>query len=373
MNMRKVIISLVAVILILALAIMAFSSLSNQKKSTISDSQITEELVLVNTQNFETSTTQSKVKVDGRVRAYEQIDIAAEVNGRLQAITKKWKDGMYFKEGELLFEVESEDERYSLFAQRSSLLNAITQIMPDLKFDYPEAFQKWKNYLDNFNVERTTPRLPNIGSDQEKYYVAGKNIYNLYYSIKSAEQRLQDYQVYAPFSGVFLNVNAYPGSVVSPGSPLGRLMNTSRFELSTPISSKDYKLIKRGQKVELLSDDLGLTYNGTISRISTQIDQITQSIPLYISVSGRELRDGMYLRGELTGAELESVSALPIGAIADESSVYILQDSTIRSKPIEIILRSDDQVYVRGILPSDDVIIEGLNGLSPGQRAIKGN
>ena len=81
----------------------------------------------------------------------------------------------------------------------------------------------------------------------------------------------------------------------------------------------------------------------------------------------------MYLRGELTGADLESVSALPIGAIADESSVYILQDSTIRSKPIEIVLRSDDQVYVRGILPSDDVIIEGLNGLSPGQRAIKGN
>ena len=373
MNTRKIIISAVVTILILALARMAFTSLSSNKTSTISDERIAEELTLVKTSKFETSDAVSKIKIDGRVRAYEQIDIASEVSGRLQNTEKKWRDGMFFKEGELLFEVDSEDERFNLFAQRSSLLNAITLIMPDLKFDYPEAFQKWKNYLDAFNVERTTPPLPSISSDQEKYYVAGKNIYNLYYAIKSAEKTLKDYQIYAPFSGTFLTVSAYPGTVVSPGSALGRLMNTNRFELSTPINSNDYKLIKRGQKVKLYSDDLGLTYNGTISRISTQIDQSTQSIPVFISVTGRELRDGMYLRGELSGSTLNSVSALPLSSIADQNQIYILQDSTILSKPIEIVLRSDDEVYVRGVSPQDEIITEGLNGLSPGQRAIKAN
>lgn len=373
MNKRKIIISIVMTTLILLLAILAYNNLSSQKKSTISDVTPSEDLVSVSTNRYEITTTQSKIKVDGRVRAYEQIDIASEVSGRLQVTAKKWKDGMYFKEGELLFQVDSEDQRFDLFAQRSSLLNAITQIMPDLKFDYPSAFQKWKSYLDDFNVERNTPQLPKISSDQEKYYVAGKNIYNLFYSIKSAEEKLKDYQIYAPFSGVFLNVSGYPGTVVSPGSPLGRLMNTSKYELSTPISSKDYKLIKRGQKVTLVSDDLGFTYNGTISRISNQIDQVTQSIPIFISVFGKELRDGMYLHGELIGESLESISALPLSAIADESNVYFLQDSIVRSKPVEIILRSDDEVYVRGINSGDDIITEGLNGLSPGQRAIKGN
>lgn len=367
---RQWIISSLVTLLFLVLAAVVYQNFKSQKKSMVSESTATLELLKVATQTFTASEVQSSISIDGRVSAYEKIDIAAEVTGRLLSTEKKWKDGNYFKKGELLFQIDNDDERFNLYSQRSTLLNAITQIMPDLKFDYPEAFEKWKSYLDAFDSEKTTPPLPQISSAQEKYFIAGKNILSTYYSIKSAEKKLGDYMVYAPFNGVFLTVNSFPGSIVNPGASLGRIMNTSRYELSTPINAKDFDLIRVGQTVKLIAEDLGKTYNGTINRISTQIDQTTQSIPIYISVSGRGLRDGMYLKGELSGNKIKDVITLPREALVSQNQIYIVKDSMIMSKEIEVVLRNEKGVFARGISPNDEVIVSGLNSLSPGKRAV---
>lgn len=369
MTNRKALVSAAATIIILLVGGGIFQTFVKQKKSTLSDDPIPVEIYYVQATTFPSKTVQSKISIDGRLTAVEKIDIAAEVSGRLQPINRSWRKGSFFKAGDLLFKVDSDDSRLNLYAQRSSLLNAITQIMPDLKFDYKDAFEKWKTYLDNFDVEKTTPALPTIGSQQEKYFVAGKNIYNLYYSIKSAEDRLKNFSVYAPFSGVFLSINSFPGALVSPGAPLGRLMNTGKLEMETPISMSQLDLVKTGQMVNLFSEELGKSYKGRISRISNQIDQTTQSIPLYISVSGTGLRDGMYLTGELEGNSIQEVSAIPNEAIVNQNQVYFVKDSLIQEKSVQIVLRGEDEVFVKGILPEEEIITTGLNSLSPGQKA----
>ena len=370
---RQWIISAIISFLILIVGGFVSQKFKAKKTSTVSEEPVKQELIVVESAQFQKEDLPSSINIDGRINAVEKIDIAAEVTGRLIPIERTWRQGSYFKKGELLFKVDSEDERYNLFAQRSNLLNAITQIMPDLKFDFPEAFDSWKYYLDDFDPEKTTPPLPDVTTEQEKYYVAGKNIYNLYYSIKSAEDRLKNFRVYAPFNGVFLSINAFPGSLVSPGASLGRLMNISKYEMETPINMKDFNLVKRGQGVKLYSTDLNKTFKGTISRISNTIDQTTQSIPIYISVTGKGLRDGMYLEGKLKGGTINNVAAIPREAIVGQNSLYILVDSVIHQKEIEIVLRSDENVFVRGIEPEENVIIKGLNSLSPGQKAINSN
>lgn len=369
MNKRQIIVSIITTVIVLLIGAGSFQALKGMKKSTVSDKAVAAEIKYVKAQAFPTENVASEITIDGRLNAYEKITLSAEANGKLETIQKTWRQGSYFSKGDLLFQVSSSDEKLNIYAQRSSLLTAITQIMPDLKFDFPDAYDKWKNYLDNFEIERTTPKLPEVSTKQEKYYVAGKNIYNLYYAIKSAEDKLGNFQIYAPFSGVFLSVAAYPGSLVSPGTSLGMIMNTSRYEMQTPITMTDFNLISIGQKVQLSADDLGTTYTGTISRVSKQIDQTTQSIPVYISVQGKDLRDGMYLNGTLKGNEIKDVTALPIETIVGSNSVYMVQDSTIREKQIDIVLRTGTQAIVKGINPTDLVIIKGLNSLSPGQKA----
>jgi len=369
MTKRKIIVSLVASLLIIIAGAGMFNYLSKQKKSNIKTTPVEEAIVYVTTESFATKTVNSKIEIDGRLNAFQKITLSAEANGKLEDVGKVWREGSYFKKGDLLFRAESTDERLSLFAQRSSLLNAITQIMPDLKFDYPDAFQKWKTYLDNFEIENRTPDLPAIENQQEKYYVAGKNIYNLYYSIKSAEERLNNFSVYAPFSGVFMQVNTYPGSLVSPGTQLASIMNSSQYELQAPISMENFNLIKVGQQVSLREEALNKNFKGTISRIGRQIDQTTQSIPVYIAVAGIGLRDGMYLKGELAGNSIKDVTALPLQAIVNQNQIYVLEEGSIREKSVELVLRMDDQILVRGVDSTEKIIIKGLNSLSPGQKA----
>lgn len=365
---RKFLLSALLTFIILAIGTFGYQRMSKQKKSTISESKEEKVVRTVQVQNFTPENITNTISLDGRLTAFEVVNLFAETSGVLKPTSKTIKEGSYVKEGELLFDIDGRDAELNLLAQRSALMTAITQIMPDLKFDYPQAFDKWKRYLDEFDVKSRVKELPPITSDQEKYFVAGKNIYNLYYGIQSAEQRLNDYKIYAPFSGVVTASNIYPGQLVNLGSNLGTIMNTGKFELKAPVSLADLKYIKTGQKVTLYSDQLDREWQGQVSRISRVIDNVTQNLPIYISVWGSGLRDGMYLKGELKANELKSVIALDRSLIKDRNKVLTVVDETVKTKAIEIIKQDETKVYARGIEFDDQIITGSSAGVFSGQK-----
>ena len=345
---------------------MVFQKFKSQKKSTVSDTDKEAQIRVVSVQQFENQDLRNKIQIDGRLSAFEKINLSAEVTGRILP-GSNYRVGSNFQEGELLFRIDGEDDKYNLYAQRSTLLNAITQIMPDLKFDYPEAFQKWQNYLNDFDVQKAVKPLPEIGANNEKYFIAGKNIFNLFYSIKATEDRLKNYNVYAPFNGVFLSVNAFPGSLVSIGTNLGQIMNTYRYEMTAPVGLDDLKYVSVGQSVKIKSTELNKEWNGKVSRISNTIDQSTQSIPVYVSVTGKGLKDGVFVKGEISGGSLSDVAVLSRSLIVDENNVFVLEEDRAVKKQIEIITRTDDEVIVKGLSPEDKVITTGVNNIFEGQ------
>ncbi len=365
---RKLLLSTLLTFIILAIGTFAYQRMSKQKKSTISETQEEKTVRTVQVQNYAPEDITNSITLDGRLTAYEVVNLFAETSGVLKPTSKTIKEGSYVKEGELLFDIDGRDAELNLLAQRSALMTAITQIMPDLKFDYPQAFDKWKRYLDEFDVRSTVKPLPEISSDQEKYFVAGKNIYNLFYGIQSAEQRLNDYKIYAPFSGVVTASNIYPGQLVNLGSNLGTIMNTGKFELKAPVSLADLKYIKTGQKVTLYSDQLDQKWEGQVSRISRVIDNVTQNLPIYISVWGSGLRDGMYLKGELKANQLKNVIALDKSMITDQNKVFVVEDETVKTKTIEIIKQDETTVYTRGIELDDQIISGSSAGIFSGQK-----
>jgi len=343
-----------------------YQNFKSQKKSTVSETKKAPQVRVVDVQQFKNEDLRNRIQIDGRLSAFEKINLSAEVTGRMLPGTSH-RVGSHFKKGELLFKIDGEDDKYSLYAQRSSLLNAITQIMPDLKFDYPEAFQKWQNYLNDFDIQKAVKPLPNVGANNEKYFIAGKNIYNLFYSIKATEDRLKNYNIYAPFNGVFLTVNAFPGSLVSVGSNLGQIMNTYRYEMTAPIGLDDLKYLSVGQSVEVNSSELNKSWTGKVSRISNTIDQTTQSIPVYVSVSGKGLKDGIFVKGEISGEQLKDVTVIPRSLIVDENKVFILDEGKAMKKQVEIITRTDEEVIVGGLTDQDQVITTGVNNIYDGQ------
>ncbi|MCB0642176.1 MAG: HlyD family efflux transporter periplasmic adaptor subunit, partial [Phaeodactylibacter sp.] len=208
------------------------------------------------------------MEVQGTLVAFDKIGIFAEVTGTLKPTGRPFKVGTYYPKGTLLVNVEDTEARLSILSQKSNLLNSITQMMPDLRIDYPESFEQWSTYLNSFNVEEPLKAFPEPKSEQEKLFVASRNIQSQFYSIQSAEERLSKYQLYAPFSGVLTNVSINPGALVRVGQQLGELMKTSEYELEATIPLSELKYIKVGNPVKLFSEDVEGEWQGTVKRIS---------------------------------------------------------------------------------------------------------
>lgn len=300
----------------------------------------------VHVRNTEVPTT---LQVQGELAAFNKIDIFSEVSGTLESTSRPFKVGTYFPKGTVIIRINKEEAKLTLLSQKSSLLNAITQLMPDLKIDYPESYEQWKAYLDAFEVEAGLPPFPEPLNDQEKYFIASRNLYSQYYNIKSAEERLDKYTLHAPFSGVLTAASINAGAVVRAGQKLGELMDSYSYELEATVALRDLKYIAVGNPVNLYSEDIEGSWEGRIKRISNQVDQGTQTVRLFIDVQGKDLRENMYLRGDVTASTVLDAFELPRQLLMDQQAVFVVRDSFLRLEEVQVVKITDEAAIVKGL------------------------
>lgn len=291
----------------------------------------------------------TNLEVQGELVAFDKIDIFSEVNGTLKSTGKPFKVGSYFPKGSVLISIDDEENKLNLLSQKSSLLNAITQLMPDLKIDYKESFQQWQEYLDNFDVEGAIQAFPEPVNKQEKYFIASKNLHSQYYSILSAEERLGKYVIRAPFGGVVTQTSINPGALVRSGQKLGELMNTSNYELEVTVPLSDLKYLNVGNAVSLSSDDIAGEWKGNVKRVNNQLDPGTQMVKVFISISGQNLREGMYLSGNVAGGLEKDVIEVPKNLLVNQEAIYTVQDTLLALEPIQVVRIMKEIALIRGV------------------------
>lgn len=321
---------------------------------------------LIDTIHVRNQTIPTTLDVQGELAAYDKIDIFAEVSGTLTETERPFKVGSYFPKGSVLIKVDAQEAKLNLLSQKSSLLNAITQLMPDLKIDYPESFAHWKQYLDQYDIEKDLAPFPIPLNEQEKFFIAARNLYSQYYAIKSAEERLSKYILSTPFSGVITEVNINPGALVRAGQKLGALMNTNNYELEATVALGDLKYIQPGNPVRLYSEDIEGQWSGRVKRINDQVDPGTQTVKVFISVSGQNLREGMYLRGAVDAREISDAIAVDRAMLQNQRYVYVLQDSILQLREVEVIKMTEDQALIRGLAEGTPLLREMIPGLFDG-------
>ncbi len=291
----------------------------------------------------------TRLNVQGELAAYDKISIYAEVSGVLEESSRPFKVGSYFPEGSVLARIDSDEARLSLLSQRSNFLNAVTQLMPDLKIDYPESYHNWEAYVDSFDLEEETRPFPDPLSQQEKFFVASRNLYSQYYTIKSTEERLSKYVIRAPFSGVLTDALIHPGALVRVGQQLGELTSTGSYELEATVPLSELKYIKTGDEVKLVSDDIDGDWTGRIARINSRVDQDMQTVRIFVNVRGRDLREGMYLKGDIAASSVDSAAKIPRNVLADQKSVFEVRDSTLHKREVNVLKITKDHAIIRGL------------------------
>lgn len=330
----------------------AFSSQKQPPKRTHSNGQQKS----YKTINVKLEKVQPRFSSGGIIEAYDKIMLFAEVNGVLADARTSFRSGNRFKKGQVLLHIDDSVYKNSVLSQKSSLLNQLTLFIPDLAIDYPESAQKWQTYLDEFDLEAEMQPLPETSHSKEKYFINARNIYSLYYQIKSMEATLAKYTLRAPFDGVITESDITPGSLVRAGQKLGEFTRTNLYELEAPVNLGHLPFIKIGDRVELTSADFSKPFSGTISRINQKIDRNSQTVQIYIRVSDKRLKDGMYLTAEMRSSQKISGVMIPAKWLGKGGTVYLKKNDKFETRVVEVLLSQGDNILVSG-LNNGDVIL----------------
>lgn len=296
----------------------------------------------------------------GQISPLVEIDIAFEIQGRLKQGSLNLKPGVHFSAGQLLYSVDVEETKQTLSARRTSFANLIIGSLAELEMDYPQAANKWIDYLNKIQPTSTLPELPAFNSGKERMFMTSRNIISEYYNIKSLEERYKKYSYMAPWSGTVVDVISEPGSIINPGVKIARIAKVGDFEVKVPISLTQLDMFK-SKGVSTFTDSKGEKVGtGKIVRISDVINQKTQSVDVYYSIKAfpdARIYNGMFVNAEIKQmATIESM-AIPRMAVKD-NKVLVLENTQLKTRLIEIVNTKPDTVFVKGLKDGETVLLE---------------
>ena len=312
---------------------------------------------MVLTDTVVNSTIQIIIPANGSLVAKRRVEIYSEVEGIFKSSNILFKPGQEYRKGQTLIRVDASEYYSSVQSAKSNLYNDIAAIMPDLRLDFTDVFQKWQDYLSSFDLNKTTPQLPKMTSDKENYFITGRGIISSYYNVKNLEQRLSKYNISAPFSGILTEALVTEGSLVRGGQKLGEFIDPSIYEMEVALSKSYASMLKVGESVKLTNLDKTETYAGRVSRVNGSVDATTQTITAYIDVRDDTLKEGLYLEAQLDARDEEDAIEIDRGLLSESNEIFIVRDSLLdvmRAKPVYF---AETKVVLKNV-PNGTVILK---------------
>jgi len=353
MNTRKIILSVLGILLIV-LGIFAAKQIMDSKKSFKPKAQKVVKTVFA--QVVHNGSVPIKVPANGNLTAKRRVELYAEVQGVFRKGNKLFKEGQQYNSGEAIIRIDASEYTASVQSAKSNLYNQLTSIMPDLRLDYPELFPKWQAYLSSFDMDKTTPTLPEMATEKERFFISGRGILTSFYNVKNLEQRLGKYRISAPFNGVLTEALVTEGTLIRGGQKLGEFINTGVYELEVAVSKAYSDLLKVGENVELTNLEKTKKYTGKVARINGRVDQASQTIKAFIDVSDSNLREGMYLEANLDAKEEIDAIEIDRSLLLENDKLFVVRDSVLDIIDVKPIYFTDKKVVLKEV-PDGTVIV----------------
>jgi len=361
MNKRKwIIIGSIAAIIILAVVIMG--ALSGMKpEAEKKEKEDIKRYVKATIVKYDDIT--SEFKETGRVASQSSIDLSPEVRGKILQGQVSLKKGQSFRKGQLLLKIYSQEAQLALKSRKSRFLNSLANILPDLKMDYKESYGTWLKFFEEVDINKSIPKLPEIRSNKEKIFLASRNILGDYYAIRSEEIMLSKYYLYAPFNGSFTAVYAEPGAIANPGVRIASMIRTDKLELEVPLEAANIKFIKKGQTVNIISAADNEEFKGRIIRISDFVDPATQSVSVFIDISGKKksrVYQGEYMTAVFSDITLSEAMEIPRDAVFNQNEIFTIINGKLKKKAVKILKFNDETLIINGLKEGTEIVTEAL-------------
>lgn len=206
------------------------------------------------------------------------------------------------------------------------------QVLLDLKADEEDAqimqaqavVNQAKNDADRWSTLADRGVAPRASAEQYKsaYQTAQANL-------RAAQARRSDRVVRAPFAGTIGLSDIAPGALISPGTAIATLDDTSVIHVDFDVPDRYLSVIREGMAIVATSDSYpDINRDGRIARIDTRIDERTRAVKARAEFrnSDGKVKPGMLMRVGIQRGNRISM-AVPESAIqfsGDNSYVYVI-------------------------------------------------
>ena len=311
-----------------------------------------------------------EIERNGKLQSSNRISIISEIKGtKKKNRNKNFKEGESYKKGEIIIEINSDEFNSTVKQSRSELKNLIASVLPDIKIDYSENFDKWKRYFDNLTVENPISKMPDSSSEKENLFLVGRGIESAYYKVKNLEERLSKYKIKAPFDGILVKGNISDGAYIVPNQMLGEFIDPNNFEVSVNIPVNHIEKIKLNQSASIISSGKSNDIMGKIKRINRKVDEMTQTIKIFIEFNNRNLFEGKFVEvkipmGIITNSQLISRSLL----INDKYVFIANKDDKISKINVNPVFYNKENVIVTGLDDGTRLITSNVSDIYEGMK-----
>ena len=168
----------------------------------------------------------------GRLTSAQPIVLFSEVAGTLIRGDVPFQPAQSFKKGDLLLKIDDRQISLDINTAKSDFLTSLATVLPEIKVDFPDEYEKWQRYFDNCDFDKCFQPLPQTEEQKIKMFLSRFNVYKLYYAVKNLEIRLEKHYFYAPFNGSVVSADLRVGSTARNGTRLGEIINLDHLEVA---------------------------------------------------------------------------------------------------------------------------------------------
>jgi membrane fusion protein (multidrug efflux system) len=193
--------------------------------------------------------------------------------------------------------------------------------------------------------------------------------------VEQIRAQLSDRVIRAPFSGVLGVRQVSPGALVTPGTPIANLDDTSRVYVDFPVPESALAHLDVGQVLRATSASWpGQEFTGSVAMVDSRIDPATRAVVVRgdFPNEDRRLRPGMLMQVTLVRPARDALLVPEIAIVQVGSSSYLYRvrpDRTVERADVTVGSRADGLAEVTsGLQAGDEIVVDGTGKLRVGSK-----
>jgi membrane fusion protein (multidrug efflux system) len=292
-----------------------------------------------------------QIEAVGTARANEAVDITSKAANMVTAI--RFVEGQRVKAGAVLVELDGAQARADLAAAEAALKESMSTFKRSRDLYARQALSE--SQLEQ--IEAT------LAANQAR--------------VAAAQSRVADTVIRAPFSGRVGLRRVSLGSLISPGTVITTLDDSSVIKLDFDVPESLVAVLGPGQAVAATSIAYpGRVFEGRVTSVDSRVDPVSRSVTVRAAIpnAAGQLKPGMFMAVRLSREPLPALVVPESALVPERGSVYvfIVKDGVAERREVTIGRREPGRVeLLAGAEAGQRVVVQGSQKIRDGSPVVE--